>query len=472
MKIGKRIYIFLAVVLLMVQPLCGLTLKQARSLYLKGEYHKALPGFEAAYKKTPKDASVNHWLGVCLYEEGRYDEAKPRLEFAAKKNVTESPRYLAMIAYRNYDPDAASQYIDDYREALAKSKKQVPAKIEELASAVVKMSNMMQRVEKIVIIDSLHVNKTNFFEAYKLSVESGRLGGAWTLPEGFEASDEAVVYTPESGQRMIWSMNPGGGKSVLVESNELTDGTWEKPHGLGTLVNEGGNAAYPFLMNDGVTLYFANDGENSLGGYDIFITRRGDDGKLLGPQNVGMPYNSPYDDYMLAIDESAGVGWWATDRNQLGDSITIYKFIPADMRVNYAADDENLGAYARIDDYKATWPEGADYSELLSRIDNMESSATSNEEKHSTDFMLYMPDGRVLTAWAQLGNDEARALMHEYMDAADMDAGERKELQTLREKFAAGDKSVAERILQLEQKIEQRRPELRRMMNKVITAVQ
>jgi len=29
--------------------------------------------------------------------------------------------------------------------------------------------------------------------------------------------------------------------------------------------------AYPFLMADGVSLYFAADGEESLGGLDIFI---------------------------------------------------------------------------------------------------------------------------------------------------------------------------------------------------------
>ncbi len=58
----------------------------------------------------------------------------------------------------------------------------------------------------------------------------------------------------------------------------------------------------PFFMSDGVTLYYANDGDESIGGYDIFISRKGEDG-FLQPQNIGMPYNSPYDDYMLAIDE-------------------------------------------------------------------------------------------------------------------------------------------------------------------------
>ena len=95
-------------------------------------------------------------------------------------------------------------------------------------------------------------------------------------------------------------------------------------------------------MPDGVTLYFANNGENSLGGYDIFMTRRSDgdgEGKeYFQPQNVGMPYNSPFNDFMMAIDEASGLGWWATDRNQIPGKVTVYVFIPSQMRVNVEPD--------------------------------------------------------------------------------------------------------------------------------------
>jgi hypothetical protein len=35
----------------------------------------------------------------------------------------------------------------------------------------------------------------------------------------------------------------------------------------------GGNDNYPFMAPDGTTFYFASDGEGSIGGYDIFVTR-------------------------------------------------------------------------------------------------------------------------------------------------------------------------------------------------------
>lgn len=89
-----------------------------------------------------------------------------------------------------------------------------------------------------------------------------------------------------------------------------------------------------------------------------------------------MPYNSPYDDYLLAIDEITGIGWWATDRNQLEDSITIYKFIPSDLRQNYDSGADDLVDKARITDFRSTWEEGKDYADILKKIDKIEISKT------------------------------------------------------------------------------------------------
>ena len=56
---------------------------------------------------------------------------------------------------------------------------------------------------------------------------------------------------------------------------------------------------YPSMNSDGITLYFAAKGEASLGGYDIFITRYdAEDGSYLKPDNMGLPFNSPFNEYM------------------------------------------------------------------------------------------------------------------------------------------------------------------------------
>lgn len=94
-------------------------------------------------------------------------------------------------------------------------------------------------------------------------------------------------------------------------------------------INDSINANYPYVLTDGATIYYAADGENSIGGYDIFVTRYNTNtNTYLTPENVGMPFNSPYNDYMFAIDEFNNLGWFASDRYQPEGKVCIYVFIP------------------------------------------------------------------------------------------------------------------------------------------------
>lgn len=450
----------------------AVTLAEAKRLYADGEYAQALPALQSALKAKPSDAALNRLVGVCLYKTGNIADGRRHLEASVKK-VPEAYLDLARISCDAYDIGAADEYVDKYKEAFAVALKRArgknkPKESDDLAPLeqdMDKLRNMMSRVEKIVIIDSMAVDRDTFFEAYKLSTESGSFYSPAVMPEGFTA-DGAVVYMPESQTSMLWSVRNGDdGHLELMESSLLSDGSWEQPRSLGTDINEGGDVDFPYLMTDGVTMYFANNGENSLGGYDIFISRRGDDNKFLSPQNVGMPYNSPYDDYLLAIDEQTGAGWWATDRNQLGDQITIYKFIPSDLRINYAPDEAGLAGLARVDSYRATWPEGADYTELLETIDNL---IPTVKDGRQPEFVFSFPDGKMYTEWDDFHSAAARMLMEQYVDAeaaSKVDAGA---LEQLRRQYASGDRSVSSRILELEKKADKVRKSQMRLINEII----
>ena len=62
-------------------PIYANNLEKAKDLYVKGEYAKALPLFEKEYKKKPKDAVINHWYGVCLFETGKIQESEKHLKY-------------------------------------------------------------------------------------------------------------------------------------------------------------------------------------------------------------------------------------------------------------------------------------------------------------------------------------------------------------------------------------------------------
>jgi len=236
----------------------------------------------------------------------------------------------------------------------------------------------------------------------------------------------------------------------------------EEPRSLGDELAEGGDADFPFLMADGMTLYFANTGENSLGGYDIFLSRRDSDGSVLQPQNMGMPFNSPYDDYMLAIDETRGVGYWATDRNQIPDKVTIYTYIPSDTRINYSPDDPDIADRAFIRSIKATQEPDKDYSAYL-RMPEQSASVASE-----SDFALSMGNGEVYTTLADFKNPQARNAMEQYLDSRAELARMEQRLDALRRTYASGDHAVASDILELERRVVAARSMLIRMRNTAI----
>jgi len=229
----------------------------------------------------------------------------------------------------------------------------------------------------------------------------------------------------------------------------------------------GGNAIFPYLMSDGVTLYYASDGDGSLGGYDIFITRN-DGEKYLQPQNVGMPYNSPANDYLLAIDELTGAGWWATDRNAPEGKVTIYVYVPRDVRKNYSVDREDLVSLARVNSIASTREKGRDYSEIVKRINSIGTNNATARGQNGFSFAL--PTGKVCKRMGDFHSVEGRRAMKAYLlYEAELERTQQR-TEALRARYAKGDTSVAEDILLNESREQELRNELKAKAAEVIHA--
>ncbi|MDR0977255.1 MAG: hypothetical protein LBL78_05840 [Prevotellaceae bacterium] len=225
---------------------------------------------------------------------------------------------------------------------------------------------MLKGTEEVCIVDSIVVDKDNFLSAYRLSNETGTLE-SYNKFFRTDANDAGTVYETSLRDRIYYAQKGKGGYYDIYKAWELRDG-WDEPELIDVLANDSTNANYPFVMNDGITLYYAADGAGSMGGYDIFVTRYDPDNETyLTPDNVGMPFNSPFNDMMLVIDEWNNLGWFASDRYQPSDKLCLYIFIPnATKRVyNYETTDKaRLARLARIASLKETW--GAATPEQLS----------------------------------------------------------------------------------------------------------
>lgn len=465
MKYIVSIFMFLAA-LACVPVVAAQTVADAMQLAEDGETAAAIDMLNEIAEREPKNADVRMELGRLYMATGRDAKAADAFEAARAKGNREAILSLAELANLRYEVDDARKLLEEYRASLKRGRKTVhPDNSGNLEDRIDRTENMLGRVEQIEIIDSLVVDADEFFRHYRLSAESGSLNEpSEVLPETFSAARPTVVYEPESRREMLWAMPDTAGVFRLVSSSALYGNSWERPVPVGDALGEGGDANYPFLMPDGITLYFANDGENSLGGLDIFISRKGDDG-FFQPQNLGMPYNSPYDDYMLAVDELTGVGWWATDRNRIPGKVTIYVFVPSELRRNIDPDAPELASRARIDAIRDTWLPTTDRNALIERIVALKSDAS----QRPVQFRLSVPGRGVYTNYEDFRTPAARQAMHAYMDHLERFNRAKESLADMRAAYAKGNRSSADLIEQAEAQLDAARAELTAMRNDVIT---
>ena len=402
---------------------------------------------------------------------------KKSTKTTTKKTATKTPKLSAKElkekaseAFSDYRFDEARKYNEEYWKVTPSEE---CYQCEENFNAACDAGlNMLQRVENIAIIDSFTVDKKRFFEAYRLSAPSGRIIPGDQLPKELSEKRPAgeTVFVSENGDLLVWNSTDEAGESGnIFASHLLTDGTWEEPKALlsESIVydaHDGGSSDFPYLMPDGTTLYFAKDDGTTGWGYDIFVTRDNGNG-FLEPQNIGMPYNSPYDDYMLAIDEVTGAGWWATDRNQIPDKVTIYVFVPQELRINYPVDAPDLINRAKITTIAGTGASTENNERVLAAINSLKDTPKSAK----SDFIFALPGGRIITRFSQLSNPAAVEAMKQYLDAQfELDRAIER-LDDMRERYST-DRSLGNKILAAEREIDRMRVNIRRLSNNVVKA--
>lgn len=448
----------------------AITLDEARAAYARGDYAAAAPVLWETAEKEPRNARINLMAGIALLRTSDLKGA----DICLKRAGADGRPYLAEVAFQEYRFQDALDLLDEYKEHLEKARRGKKKTAEPVADEFAELRqksemglSMLDRVEKIAIIDSISVDANDFFRIYRLSAPTGCIASPAGLPADFRPAPNATVYVTENSDKVIWPQTTTDGKTRLAESSLLTDGTWEAPHNLGDNLAQGASAAYPFLMSDGMTLYYASDGEGSLGGLDIFISRRDGD-SFLQPTNLGFPYNSPANDYLLAIDEVTGAGWWATDRNSAPGKVTVYVFVPQELRINYSVDDPDLAARARISSIAATQEKGKDYSELRNAI----MAIDNRPQKPRTTFTFGLPSGRVAHTFSDFRNPESQALMNRYLTVSQELADTKERLARMRASYGKGDTALEPDILTIEGELTEIRGRLADIANQIARAEQ
>ena len=304
-----------------------------------------------------------------------------------------------------------------------------------------RITNMREMTQQIVIIDSIVTDKSQFLSHYVLSSETGKIMTASQF-KGIKA--DGYIYLNEMGNKAYFGKADKNGIRQIFTSDKLGD-RWGEPilmNGLSEGIDE---ADYPFMMNDGITFYFAARGEESIGGYDIFFTRYDSrSGSFLKPENIGMPFNSEANDYMYAADEESGIGYFVSDRRQPEGKVCVYIFILPETRRSYDPSkytEQQIRDFADITRIADTWGNG---NERRAALDRLKAIGTTDarpaaETASATNTAIVINDRLTYTSVKDFRSPAAANHYRELLKARERQATIEADLQKTRDRYARAD---------------------------------
>jgi len=148
-----------------------------------------------------------------------------------------------------------------------------------------------------------------------------REGNAWSVVQTFSDkiskldSWESQPTVSSDGKIIIFASNRSGGYGKIdLYEIKLDNGKWTNPKNLGSAINSNEHEKSPYLHTDGKTLFFSSTNFPSLGGFDIFYSRKDSLGNWQEPQNIGYPINTVADEISLFVSTDGNRAYFASNQ--------------------------------------------------------------------------------------------------------------------------------------------------------------
>ncbi len=293
-------------------------------------------------------------------------------------------------------------------------------------------ATMLPNTDKLLVIDSMVVDKESFLKHLDLQNENGYVGiendNAWFI----NALKNKKIYA--SGDSL------SGRKLILAY---YVNSKWDDRRSISELNTLFSDINFPFLMPDATTLFFSAKGHNSIGGFDIYTTRLDvDNGGFYIPDNYGLPYNSTANDYFLAIDERNNLGWLVSDRYQPEDKVCIYIFVPNKNRVKLAQegfDNNTIKKLAQLNSIQDTWNFG-DKQETMRNLERLR--VQRNVGNQGRESVLFIVNDKIkYTSLGQFKSNKSKQLFAKLEDNKQLVEKQKTELENLRIQYKQANKA-------------------------------
>ena len=293
-------------------------------------------------------------------------------------------------------------------------------------------TTMLPNTDKLLVVDSMVVDKESFLKHLDLQNENGYVG---------VENDNAWFINALKNKKIYASGDSLSGRKLILAY--YVNSKWEDRRPISELNTLFSDINFPFLMPDATTLFFSAKGHNSIGGFDIYTTRLDvDNGGFYIPDNYGLPYNSTANDYFLAIDERNNLGWLVSDRYQPEDKVCIYIFVPNKNRVKLAQegfDNNTIKKLAQLNSIQDTWNFG-NKQEALRNLERLRTQRnTGNKDRESVLFIVN--DKIKYTSLSQFKSNKSKQLFAKLEDNKQLVAKQKTELENLRIQYRQTNKA-------------------------------
>lgn len=169
-----------------------------------------------------------------------------------------------------------------------------------------------------------HKNSTDWDKPFNLGTPINTPG--WESQPSISADGRTLYFV---------SLRKGGYGGYDIWKSTITDKGWSEPENLGPNINTPYDEQSPFIHPDDQTLYFSSNGWPGLGSKDLFLSRKGPDGKWQKPENLGYPINSSGDENGLTLTANGSYAFFSSNNLKGAGGYDIYTFeMPEKLRPN------------------------------------------------------------------------------------------------------------------------------------------
>ncbi len=160
---------------------------------------------------------------------------------------------------------------------------------------------------------------------------SVKTANGWLAPRSIgtaintELWESQPCLSPDKQTLYFTRETSDAGADIFV-SRRGPDGRWSMAERLGPNINTPGREMTPFLHADGQTLFFASTGHQGFGGLDLFYSRMQPDGNWGPAVSLGYPINTIDEDGSLTVAADGKTAYFASDRTDSKGSLDIYSF--------------------------------------------------------------------------------------------------------------------------------------------------